>query len=275
MLPSRKLGSTGLSVSCLSLGTVKIGRTQGLKHPDAFDLPTDAQAAALLDAAAEVGITLLDTAPAYGVSEERLGALLSAGAGGGRSGFLLCTKAGEEFAATADGRGSSTFDFSESSVEASVRRSLERLRTDVLDIVLLHSDGRDAWVLRESGALRALRRLQKAGAIRAVGASTKTPEGALLAVDLCDVVMVTLNPEEMRDLPAITAAGERGVGVLAKKPLASGRLRGIGTAGQADPVAASLRLSLGNPAVSSVVVGTLSPEHLRQNALAANQMEAD
>lgn len=72
----RPLGDTGLIVSPLGLGTVKLGRDQGVKYPNGFTIPDDAAARALLDQARALGINLIDTAPAYGVSEQRLGPLL-------------------------------------------------------------------------------------------------------------------------------------------------------------------------------------------------------
>src|SRR5690606_39506858 len=71
----RPLGNTGLQASPLGLGTVKIGRNQGVKYPSGFDLPDDGQVRDLLALARGLGINLLDTAPAYGTSEERLGPL--------------------------------------------------------------------------------------------------------------------------------------------------------------------------------------------------------
>ena len=73
----RTLGSTGMSLSPLGLGTVKFGRNQGVKYPSHFDLPSDQQIRNLLAQAQDLGINLLDTAPAYGISEERLGPLLA------------------------------------------------------------------------------------------------------------------------------------------------------------------------------------------------------
>ena len=60
----RPLGATGLAVSPLGLGTVKFGRNAGVKYPRPFDLPSDQQALTLLETAWELGINLLDTAPA-------------------------------------------------------------------------------------------------------------------------------------------------------------------------------------------------------------------
>jgi aryl-alcohol dehydrogenase-like predicted oxidoreductase len=195
---------------------------------------------------------LIDTAPAYGTSEDRLGRLLS-----DRKDWVIVTKAGEEFF---DGR--SHFDFSPAAITQSVERSLERLRTDWLDVVLLHLGGDEREVLRASGAVEALRELREAGVIRAWGASTKTVTGGLLAVELCDVVMVALNREDRSQLPVIEAAEERGVGVLVKKSLASGH--------DVDPRRA-LMDTLGVPGVTSIVVGTIDVEHWKDDCAAVEQ----
>lgn len=256
----RALGSTGIAVSVIGLGAVKLGRNRGLRH-GAFELPTDAQAGELLATAREVGINLIDTAPAYGVSEERLGALLA----GRRDEWVICTKAGEEF----DGE-RSAFDFSAGAVRASVERSLRRLRTDRVDVVLLHSDGNDEEVIgRGAGALESLKREGKA---RAIGASTKTVEGAMLGARTMDVVMVSLNPAYPAEGVAVAEARRLGKGVLIKKALAGGSLNEIGAAsGAGDPVEQSLRFVFAHAGVTSVVLGTLNPEHLRHNAACAER----
>lgn len=256
----RPLGKTGILVSPLGLGTVKLGRTEGVKYPRPFEIPDDHAAGALLDTARSFGINLIDTAPAYGRSEERLGALLA----GRRDAWVICTKAGEEFE-----NGVSRHDFSPAAIAASVERSLRRLRTDRLDIVLLHSDGDDLEILERSGALEALQRAKAAGQVRAIGASTKTPEGAILAATRCDVVMLTLNPHTTADEPALEHARRSGAGVLIKKALDSGRLPQSSNA--ADAVDSALRFVLTKPAVSSVIIGTINPDHLRANAAAAER----
>jgi len=99
----RPLGSTGLTVSPLGLGTVKLGRDQGVKYPNGFQIPGDDEARMLLRQARDLGINLIDTAPAYGRSEERLGPLLR----GQRQDWVIVSKVGEEFV-----DGQSTHDFS-------------------------------------------------------------------------------------------------------------------------------------------------------------------
>ena len=116
------LHGANLEVSCLGLGTVKFGRNEQVKYPTSFDLPGDREILALLDLAEAEGINLLDTAPAYGTSEERLGELL----GAKRDRWVIVTKAGEEFVG-----GQSVFDFSGEAITRSVERTLQRLRTEL------------------------------------------------------------------------------------------------------------------------------------------------
>ena len=71
-----ELGKTGIKVSRLGLGTVKFGRNEAVKYPEQFELPDQKQISDLVSYAKDLGINMLDTAPAYGMSEERLGRLL-------------------------------------------------------------------------------------------------------------------------------------------------------------------------------------------------------
>ena len=255
----RPLGGTGLEVSALGLGAVKLGRNKGLKYPTGFDLPDDRSAAALLALAQDLGINLIDTAPAYGDSEERLGKLLR----GQRQRWLLCSKVGEEFAA-----GQSRFDFSPEHAGASVRRSLHRLQTEVLDLVLVHSNGADLAIINEMGTLQALQQLKDEGLIRAFGMSTKTLAGGLAAAPHCDVLMLTYNPGQREELPVLDACADLNTAVLIKKALASGHLD---SSCEGDPVQTSLELALSHPATSAVVIGTINPDHLRDNVAAARR----
>lgn len=253
LIPLRTLPGTGLRISLLGLGTVKFGRTQGLKYPRPFDLPDDASLANLLAEARELGINLLDTAPAYGLSEERLGHLLQ----GQRQHWIVSTKTGEEFS-----DGHSRFDFSAAHTIASVERSLRRLRTDYLDLVLVHSDGDDLRILRDTEVMSTLAMLKQTGKIRAFGFSGKTVEGGIEALAQADLAMVTYNLSQTAEAAVIDYAGAHGKGIFIKKALASGHLADT----TSDPVLASFRQILGHAGVTSIIVGTISPAHLRDNA---------
>ncbi len=255
----RPLGSTGIDVPVIALGTVKIGRNQSVKYPRPFDLPSDDEVIELLRTAQEAGINLIDTAPAYGSSEQRIGEILHKV--GDKDDWLISTKAGESFE-----NGTSGFDFTPEAIRASVERSLQRLRRDVLDLVLVHSDGNDLDVLA-SGALDTLITCRDLGMIRACGLSGKTIEGGIAALDAgADALMVTNKHANDGELPVIKHAHQLQRGVLIKKALNSGHL-----ADQPNAAKLSIRHSLDTPGVSSLVIGTLSPDRLRQNAAAAVQ----
>ncbi len=256
-LSKRPLGKSGIEVSSLGLGTVKFGRNQEVKYPQGFSLPEDEQIEALLEQAKELGINLLDTAPAYGSSEQRLGRLLR-----DRQDWVIMTKVGEEFVG-----GKSFFNFSGEHVQGSIERSLRHLATDYLDIVLIHSDGNDLDILEQTDCLETLQRLKEAGLIRAIGMSTKTVMGGLKAVQSSDAVMVTYNRAQTDEVNVIEAAAVQGKGVLIKKALNSGHLS-VGESGESS-AAADLAFALNKPGVSSVIVGTINPAHLASNVAAA------
>ncbi|HSW68983.1 MAG TPA: aldo/keto reductase [Gammaproteobacteria bacterium] len=247
------LANSDLQISRVGLGTVKFGRNQGIKYPAPFSLPTDREVQELLYCAQELGINLLDTAPAYGISEERLGKLWI----GAREDWVLCTKAGEDFV-----NGESYFDFSAKAIRESVLRSLKRLKTDYLDIVLIHSNGEDVKLIEDDNVFETLRELKKSGLIRAFGMSTKTIDGGKLAVDHSDVVMVTFNPLQAEERSVIQYAEKKNKTILIKKALASGHVEKI--SGN-DPVQAAMNFIFAEKGVGSVILGTLNKEHLKHN----------
>lgn len=260
-LPFRRaLGATGLEVSALGLGTVKFGRNTGVKYPSGFDLPSAAEISELLAVARDLGINLLDTAPAYGSSEERIGSLLV-----DRHEWILTSKVGEEFDGSV-----SRFDFSAGHTRTSVERSLRRLRTDYLDLVLIHSDGNDVDILQYSDCVEALRTCQQRGLVRAIGMSSKTIAGGCLAAELLDVVMVTFNLQQ-QDMAVVEHASALGKGVLVKKALMSGHVD-TGSAAARDLVLESLQLNLQTPGIHALIVGTLRTTHLRSNVAKALQV---
>ena len=256
----RPLGSTGLQVSPLGLGTVKLGRDQGVKYPNGFTIPDDASAKALLNRAQELGINLIDTAPAYGVSEERLGPLLR----GQRERWVIVSKCGEEFI-----EGRSHFDFSAEHTRRSVERSLRRLETDRIELVLVHSNGQDLSVLHETGVYETLLQLKKEGKILGFGLSGKTVEGGIAALEQGDCAMVTYNLAEQGERPVLDYAAEHGKAILIKKALASGHA--CLAEGQ-DPLKASFELVFAHPGVSSAIIGTINPKHLEANVAMAAQI---
>lgn len=245
MIP-RRLGSTDLVVSPIGFGAFKIGRNEGIKYERGYELPTLAEAVDLVRGAVNLGITLIDTAPAYGSSEERVGAAIA----DRRERVLLSTKVGERMV-----EGRSRYDFSPDAIRASVEESLRRLGTRCLDLLFVHSNGQDVEILADGTVTATLRALRDRGIARAIGFSGKTNEGHRLAIaQRYDALMVEYHPLDTSQRPTLELAAERGVGVVLKKAMASGRV----------PPDEAIPFALAAPAVASAVIGSLRLENLRQ-----------
>jgi D-threo-aldose 1-dehydrogenase len=246
---------------------------------------TDGGARAALETAWEGGIRHFDTAPAYGEAESRLGAVLSVLP---RDAYTVSTKVGRlsmtksrpyEPGAPVDGE--ARFDFTADGVLASLERSLERLGTGTVDVVLLHDPDAHADQALED-ALPAMRELGVN-----VGVGTTDVSTALRFVDHVDVVMIagrwTLADRSGEGL--LHACAARGVRVLAAAPFNSGLLARDDAlydyrepSGEAisrvarlrelygdDLLSAALRFPLSHPAVSHVVAGMSSAAEVAAN----------
>jgi 1-deoxyxylulose-5-phosphate synthase len=167
---NRLLGRTGLTVSEVSLGTVELGMDYGISVNGDQRRPTVEEAANLLHRALDLGINLLDTARAYGDSEEIIGRAVA----GRRNDFVLVTKV-QTFR---------NLDLSASErrprMEASIEQSLANLRTETVDLLLLHTSGPgDIYWSQYSEVLADAKRR---GAARFIGASVYGNEAALSAI---------------------------------------------------------------------------------------------
>jgi aryl-alcohol dehydrogenase-like predicted oxidoreductase len=250
----RSLGKTGLAVSPIGFGAFKIGRNEKAKYSQAYSLPDDQAVARLLNGVLDLGITHIDTAPAYGVSEERVGRSLAHR----RQEFTLSTKVGEFFE-----QGQSRYDFSALAVRSSVEQSLKHLRTDVVDIVFIHCHAADVEIQQATDVVPTLCELKRQGLVRAIGLSGKTVAGARLALDWADVLMVEYHLRDQSHAEVIADAAERGLGVIVKKGLASGEL----------PADQAIRFVLANPGVAGLVVGGLNLEHIKMNVAIATDLD--
>ncbi len=251
----RPLGQTGLLVSPLGLGTVKFGRNQDVKYPNAFDLPSMPQLADLLAQAKTLGFNLLDTAPAYGLAEARLGELLH----GQRQDWVIATKAGEQFI-----DGQSVYDFTPAALQQSLENSLRALRTDYVDILQIHATAGDDQLIKQDGILNWLQTVKAKGLARAIGWSAYTLAAGLRASETLDVVMVGYSPAFTANHPVLDKAAVTGCGVLLKRVLDSGHLV------KENPQALNQIFAkiLAPPAVSSAIIGTINPANLAANAAA-------
>lgn len=243
-----------MELSPLGFGAFKIGRNQGIKYEQAYELPDEERVSQLLNVVLDMGIKYIDTAPAYGLSEERIGRAI-----GGRKGeFVLSTKVGERFE-----NGHSMYDYSRVGVTESIVHSLRLLKVDRLDLVYVHSNGDDLAILHETEVVVALQGLRDAGLITAIGFSGKTVEGARIALHWADAIMVEYHLDDQSHAEVIAEANTMNIGVVVKKGLASGRL---------DP-RKSIEFVLSNPGVTSLIIGGLNLEHVTANLETARRIK--
>jgi aryl-alcohol dehydrogenase-like predicted oxidoreductase len=206
----RPLGKSGLSVSTLALGTVSLGVDYGIEAPGSFGRPDENEAARLLLRAADAGINLFDTAPAYGASESLLGKTLS-----GKTECLFATKVSVP---ENDARVRPL-------IHESLEKSLRHLRRETLDIVQIHNA--TVPMLARGEAVEALLAAKRQGKIRLLGASVYTEEEAL-AVILCgvfDVLQVAYNLLDQRMARRVfPAAAGAGIALILRSAFLKGAL---------------------------------------------------
>ncbi len=203
-------------LSEIGFGAFHIGRVPGkkyLKHGQ--EIPNEDASNAILNGVLDSGIRLIDTAPSYGLSEERIGKYISER----RTEYNLCSKVGELFQ---DNK--SNFDFTAQGMLSSVESSLRALRTDSLDILLLHAPPNDLDVLNHTDAIETLQQLKQEGKTRSIGFSGKTVKAQLQALEWADVMMIEYSLENQSNEPIILEARDKGKIVLLKKVLQSGHL---------------------------------------------------
>src|SRR5688572_23954107 len=210
-MEQRPLGRTGADVSVVGLGTWQLGADWGNVDDDtAFDV---------LDAALDAGVTLLDTADVYGDgrSEERIRK-------------ALAPRSDRPFVATKAGRRADPFEaaqYTPENLRAWVDRSRRNLGVDTLDLVQLHCPPPATY--EDDRVYDALDALVDEGAIAAYGVSVETVAEGLRAMQRPGVqsLQVILNVFRRKPLEELLPTAQaRGVGVLARVPLASGLLTG-------------------------------------------------
>lgn len=275
----RPLGRTGLLVSPLGLGAAEIG----------FVGMEQAAATELLHFAIDHGINVIDTAANYETSEERIGKAL----GPRRRQCVLVSKCG-----WAEEGQTGPASWTAEQIGRSIDRSLQRLRTDHIDVMLLHSC--DLLVLERGEALAALRGAEQAGKVRFIGYSGDG-EAAAFACRLPEVSVIetSINFCDQANLKTVLPeAREAHVGVLAKRSLANGAWRSSEEVhpvyrGYVEPYAdrframgvtpaelgakemrwpeVALRFVLAQPGVHVALVGSSRFEHLFANLEAARR----
>lgn len=210
-MQQRPLGSTGRTVSAIGLGTWQLGADWG-------DVSED-EAFAVLEASAEAGVTLFDTADVYGDgrSESLIGRFLAGRPG---HGITVATKMGRRLAQEPE-------NYTPENFRAWTDRSRRNLGVDTLDLVQLHCPPSE--VIDADATFDALDALVAGGAIAAYGVSVETVAQALSAISRPGVtnVQIILNPFRLKPLDEVLpAAVAAGVSIFARVPLASGLLSG-------------------------------------------------
>lgn len=215
---SRPLGNLGRAVSEVGLGTWQLGGTEWGDVPDSQALDT-------LTAAADAGVTFLDTADIYGLGRsESLIAQFLRGRGD-RQRFFVATKLGRWPEPGFPG------NFSRPSVFAHTEASLARLGVDALDLTQTHCLPRE--VMRQGEVFEHLRELKRQGKIKAFGASVESMDEALdcLNVDGLATLQIIFNVFRQKPIHVLFEKAKRqGVGLIVRLPLASGVLSGRFTA---------------------------------------------
>ena len=245
IMKKRILGKTGWEISVIGFGAIKL--------PQISQKECDT----LLNRAIDLGINFVDTADCYGDSEEKIGKALS----NRRNEFYLSTKIDER---------------DKPGVSKKLERSLQRLKTDWIDLVLFH-DVREAEyeTIFERGGLDALERAKEQGKVLQIGISIHHSISIMKkAVDIgaFSVLMVAYSPidEDRLTSDILPSAYQKGVGLVAMKPLAGGKLaegRGWNKKyfKEETPAQVSLRYILTNPYITCAIPGMTNLRELEEN----------
>lgn len=281
----RALGRTKLSVSEIGFGCWGIGGLTSASYGETYDN----ESIAALHKARDLGVTLYDTAPAYGRSEDLIGKAFN-----GSPDVVLATKVGY---LAWDSRP----DFTINGIVTSINKSLKRLRSDRIDLLLLH--GAPPAVLDTDEIHEILSSLTEAGKIRYWGISAKSPSDALEVLKSHNVSVIQAN-FNMMDTRVITSGlfeeiARRGIGFVGRTPLCFGFLAGKITKEttyphgdhrlnwsraqlenwidgstellrEVDVELAALRYCLSFPEVTSIIPGAMKASEVLENVRASD-----
>lgn len=267
-MEKRAFGKTGLLVSALGVGAAEMGH----------NLEGVALAQAILDEALAAGVNLVDTAECYAASEQMLGAALQ----GRRDEVVLATKCGHS-------RGYGDPDWERpQDLEKSLETSLERLKTDRVDLFQLHSC--PLHILEKGTVIDVVHKAKRAGKTRFIGYSGDS-QAALYAVrtGVFDALQISVSiaDQEAVDL-VLPEAVKRGMAVIAKRPIANAAWvhaerpieyhapywERLGVLDYPflrakDAAERALRFTLSVPGVSCAITGTQRRGRMKDNARAA------
>ena len=274
----KTLGRTGLEVTQLGYGSM------GLRGPNTWGVRVVEEEAAdvFLNTVLDSGINFIDTAPDYGICEQRIGEYISHR----RSEYILATKCGCDYLQH-DDHIEIKHTWTKETVKRNVETSLRRLRTDHIDLLQFH--GGDAETLQQAGLIDLLKDYQSQGVIRFIGMSSKLPDiRALIHLEVFDTFQIPYSCLAPEHEGMITAAAATGAGVIIRGGIAHGgpdaeierpalndiwdraRLAELLPAwmSKAELI---LRYTLSNPDCHTTIVGTCNHVHLKENLRAAER----
>ncbi len=216
VLLRRELGSTGLQVTSICIGTAALGNM-----PQDFGFSVSEQRAKkVLRAAFSSQINFIDTAASYGESEKRIGEVIRE-VGGLPKGVVLATKADRDMR---------TGDFSGEQIKRSVERSLERLGLNKLALIYIHDPEHSTFeqIMSENGPFKVLQKYKEEGVIEHIGISGGPINMLIEYVNTGKFeVAITHNRYNLLYQTAsslLDAANKKGVAVINAAPFGSGIL---------------------------------------------------
>ncbi len=272
-LPTATLGRTGLQVTRLGYGAMEIrgSRIWGGRPV------TDDQARTILNAVLDAGINFIDTANDYGRSEEFIGKYIAHR----RSEYILATKCGCHVVRRDENTDDTPHVWTRENLFRGLHESLERMKTDVIDIMQLHNPPVEE--VEKNHLVDVLREMQAQGKVRFISISTTLPHlPTYLEWGVFDTFQIPYSALERDHENWITKADEAGIGTIIRGGVARGE-PGAGLGNQdrwakfneakldelREPgesrSAFMLRFTLTHPSVDTIIAGTLQPEHLQEN----------
>ena len=272
-LPQATLGRAGLTVTKLGHGAMEIrgSRIWGGRPVE------DSEAETILNAVLDEGINFIDTANDYGKSEEYIGRYLSHR----RDEFVLATKCGCTVVRKDEHTDDTPHVWTRDNLFRGLHESLERMKTDYVDIMQLHNPS--VQQCEEGDLVSALQEMKAQGKVRWIGISSTNPH---LETYICwgvyDSFQIPYSALEREHEELIQKAADSGAGVIVRGGVARGEPgAGLGNqdrwgvwekAGLDELLEEGetrtgflLRFTNSHPGMSTNIVGTKSPEHLREN----------
>lgn len=206
-----------MEVSEIAFGGVEIGIPYGIGVKDSGDMLSETQAITLLQASVASGINFFDTARMYGMSESIMGKALKAY----RKDIVIATKC--KHFRNINGKIPDNNDLKKI-IASSIRESLEALKTDYLDVFMLHQA--DLEILNNSTIATVFEELKKKGIVRTIGASTYTVDETDAAIEcgIWDTIQLPFNLLDQRHETLFGKAKQKGIGIVVRSVLMKGLL---------------------------------------------------